>query len=481
MSNNNSISIENNNYVTFLPTFTDSFKAFFHYFIRYRTDNFYRNMNGGNIGGFKRTNNWNVLNERIMGMELTPATFTSFLTELIKTAIPLVKADPKSIVDSMSFQFIKDCLNEEFLFCSKESNAFNEDDIEQYNLFLEIANSLYNSQDENDSLSDEQFEQIFNQLGNRTEDFQSTVQNITSSNNKTMVDTLLNDDRFTNFFKNIHEKLNSTISSSIDNKIKIGIDKYLGERDLCSDQIEEYKKRYEFTLEKILKKENDILIMRTHIKNETIPSELGHLRHPKPFLPHDEIFIDKYNDLISNFQKNVLALSIERLEEQVEILRNDLKIFKNILSKYISSIENFANHYNQKVSKNLEKEFIKSNDKCLKVALNKYKVTTRYSPENKENDNVNKQKRLNQLDQNRKKLTIQNTTNIQKGSNSNFNRNSNPQKDQSIKNQHNSRNQNVNNKQRNQSQNFRINNQQNQNLKYNNPVFENRMRRKKKD
>jgi hypothetical protein len=210
-----------------------------------------------------------------------------------------------------------------------------------------------------------------------------------------LVNSFLNDSNFKNFFEQLQLNIQNGICSQLDDTINIRIasefQKHLDiNRELSSDQIENYKIKMAETYNKILRKENNILIMKTHLNNQTAPTELSYNRFPNPFLHHDQLFVQKYNNLIRKFQQDLINLIIERCNEQIEILKNDFKLFSNILKNHISKLDDYEKYLKENEKKKLEKDFEKANKKCLEIITKPF--ITKEKTKNKQNDSYNKTK-----------------------------------------------------------------------------------------
>ena len=58
-----------------------------------------------------------------------------------------------------------------------------------------------------------------------------------------------------------------------------------------------------FAFKRILRKQTDVKILQFHITNKTTPSQLLVPKWPEPLLPHDNIYIEAYNNQIWIFAK----------------------------------------------------------------------------------------------------------------------------------------------------------------------------------
>ena len=122
------------------------------------------------------------------------------------------------------------------------------------------------------------------------------------------------------------EELKTTFTQEL--KIQISEDlkhamqrQFATKRKLSSEQIKEYTNKIEYSFKKLLIKENDMKIIQTHLDKDTAPTCLSHQKHPVPFLSDDKIYFEKYNKIIFDHQRKVMNLIIERLTEEISIIK----------------------------------------------------------------------------------------------------------------------------------------------------------------
>ena len=72
-------------------------------------------------------------------------------------------------------------------------------------------------------------------------------------------------------------------------------------------------------------------MFNSHLANKTTPSALFYNKFPEPFLNDDFEYVKQYNDLISVFQSDVLALSKSFLEKRIKTLESKLNDIKSNL------------------------------------------------------------------------------------------------------------------------------------------------------
>jgi hypothetical protein len=154
------------------------------------------------------------------------------------------------------------------------------------------------------------------------------VNNTNDSQNASSLLSALKDPSVIDFFNTFQNGLLNKLDVKTNNKIASEFDKHLGfNRELTSDQIEQYQLKFAETYNKILRKKNSIDILTTHLKNGTTPKSLCHQRFPAPHIDDDLIFCERVNSLIEKQQKERLELIITRHKEIVEILENDFNVY----------------------------------------------------------------------------------------------------------------------------------------------------------
>jgi hypothetical protein len=116
---------------------------------------------------------------------------------------------------------------------------------------------------------------------------------------------------------------------------------------------------------KILKMDNNLNIIRTHINNKTTPKSLNHQNFPKPFLWHNESYIAKYNVLIEKFQNEIMLFNLKEIEnnklialDKIKILRMNMQLSNLFpdLSKIIQSNFKIVKQILQKISRKVTKK-----------------------------------------------------------------------------------------------------------------------------
>jgi hypothetical protein len=126
-------------------------------------------------------------------------------------------------------------------------------------------------------------------------------------------------------------------------------------------------------IKKILKMDNNLNIIRTHINNKTTPKSLNHQNFPKPFLWHNESYIAKYNVLIEKFQNEIMLFNLKEIENNKLIALDKIKILRmNMqLSNLFPDLSNIVQSNFKKCEADLTIDF-KKNDKKAKNRKKSY-------------------------------------------------------------------------------------------------------------
>ena len=97
-------------------------------------------------------------------------------------------------------------------------------------------------------------------------------------------------------------------------------------------------------LNKHLRYDNHIQIYKIHKDRKTTPKSVFFERFPRPFFEDDKEFIDKYNNLVLNFQDDTMNLIKDTLESRKSKIIDDINEFKEefkTMPKYSEFKENF--------------------------------------------------------------------------------------------------------------------------------------------
>ena len=145
--------------------------------------------------------------------------------------------------------------------------------------------------------------------------------------------------------------------------------------------IEKYKRLIQKNLRAVSRAKNHIKNMQSHKAINTTPESLNFNAFPQPFLPHDESFIEKYNNLIAQFQTNSMDLIIDTLEMSIKELETDNLAHKVVLSQ-TGDVDSILESISNKVKKYYRTRFQKANDKVRRVVMRPFKVVNKESSSN---------------------------------------------------------------------------------------------------
>jgi hypothetical protein len=388
--------------------FANAFKSFCIYFSNYRVDNLYRNVNGSHVGQFKRKQAYEILCN-YTNVELKVDTFKSFLLNLLNEISKLDESIKKLFVSKATLQLIKDFNELDFLFGNKQDNKLEDNEKNQLSVFVDFSNSFYDDLEDFSNLPigniipETQTNTIESSLGEASNRAPSNltllvndVNNTNDSQNASSLLSALKDPSVIDFFNTFQNGLLNKLDVKINNKIASEFDKHLGfNRELTSDQIEQYQLKFAETYNKILRKKNSIDILTTHLKNGTTPKSLCHQRFPAPHIDDDLIFCERFNSLIEKQQKERLELIITRHKEIVEILENDFNVYKGVLKYHIEKIDEFTEEVRKNEDKKLKSEFEKSLKKCLEAKKTPYTIN-KTKPKKSANQTVSRNDKTSQ-------------------------------------------------------------------------------------
>ena len=122
-------------------------------------------------------------------------------------------------------------------------------------------------------------------------------------------------------------------------------------------------------------KESSQKVFEFHYRNGTMPEKLSINHFPPPFLPHDIIFIQKYNVLIKEFQEKITNLCKSRLVEQINKIKTDINSAKNQLQD-LPDLDNKINDIKVDSENNAKFALDKALEKASKIIIREIVVKT---------------------------------------------------------------------------------------------------------
>ena len=118
----------------------------------------------------------------------------------------------------------------------------------------------------------------------------------------------------------------------------------------------EIKAKMSKLMNKVLRKENNIRILKAHIGNKTVPSELVNKSMPVPNFASDSPYAQNYNEIIRKTQNEIMSLMIRKLNDQIRALNKDFNANKEKLKGYVKDVDWFAEEI-----ANYERSFFQNN------------------------------------------------------------------------------------------------------------------------
>ncbi len=163
--------------------------------------------------------------------------------------------------------------------------------------------------------------------------------------------------------------------------------------ETCS--LEQLKELLDFRIDKLLRYQNSLSILKKHQEKKTVPSALFNSRFPKPHLAHNKKFIEGHDKIILETQAKFLAFDIEMHDEEIKLIESDIDNIKTYINKFLQNdtqVSNMVVELTEKVSKKLKPDFDKSIQKCLNVKnltnLDKFNKPKSISSKNKKKKNI---------------------------------------------------------------------------------------------
>jgi hypothetical protein len=158
--------------------------------------------------------------------------------------------------------------------------------------------------------------------------------------------------------------------------------------ETCS--LEQLKELLDFRIDKLLRYQNSLSILKKHQEKKTVPSALFNSRFPKPHLAHNKKFIEGHDKIILEAQVKFLEFDIELHDEEIKLIESDINNIKKFINKFLQNdtqVSNIVVELTEKVSKKLKPDFDKSMQKCLNVKnltnLDKFNKPKSISSKNK--------------------------------------------------------------------------------------------------
>ena len=141
-------------------------------------------------------------------------------------------------------------------------------------------------------------------------------------------------------------------------------------------------------LDKIIRSENHLKILKTHLDNKTVPRSLEVNRFPRPVLMHDVTFVEEYNNLISKFQEDSLNLAIKRLQDSKLSKTEEFVMKKDLLAINMNNVDFLMSSFKEKIEKKNKKKFDKMDAELKRTYVKKLFIhsTTNSNDESSNDD-----------------------------------------------------------------------------------------------
>ena len=136
------------------------------------------------------------------------------------------------------------------------------------------------------------------------------------------------------------------------------------------------------SFDKLGRYNNHIKLFDTHLENKTAPPSLFFRNFPKPFLADDEDFVNEYNDLILNFQAQIMNLCKKHLDLRIVKVNNDILKIKEDLKNDVNLEGNLSDLKNEIDAKQKD-IFLKKNEQTVRVV--KFKVLNNKNSNRRDN------------------------------------------------------------------------------------------------
>jgi len=341
------------------------------YFLKYRTA--YNEINGHHIGAFKK-NNADFLSsiKTSANLDLDVATFTQFFDKAFDES----QIKPEECT-SVLYAFLTDIVAKESTQSYGQAH-FSTDSVNKYSKFLSDMTASYSGLNIANPFSTQDSTQIITATLSQNITDTSANQPDPKSANDIPSDsqTLLNleylnqSSTLEEFFNKLESTLVSKLESAVQNKVSEEITKYLGiNKNLTSGEVIDVQNKLGYTYQSILRKENQILLLQSHLKNNTSPDALRHHKFPAPFpaFDHKPLFIDNYNKIIETMQRQIMELEIAEFKLDIDNLNNDVRVFCNILSHHVQDIDRTKADIHNYQSDLLKKDFESAHVKVSKA------------------------------------------------------------------------------------------------------------------
>ena len=138
-------------------------------------------------------------------------------------------------------------------------------------------------------------------------------------------------------------------------------------------------KTLKYKFEKQLKFQNHLTIFKIHKDKDTTPASLFYNNFPRPFFGFDEQYVEKYNQIIVDFQNNTMQLIEETINAKLEILNNEIETTLNTIKQTDETFDeetigDLNNYILKNEETNLKAYFMENKYKAQRCKRLKYEV-----------------------------------------------------------------------------------------------------------
>jgi hypothetical protein len=167
-------------------------------------------------------------------------------------------------------------------------------------------------------------------------------------------------------------------------------------------------------------KQISIKVFQFHQQNGTVPQKLNIQHFPPPFLPHCIIFVDIHNRLVKECQTKMMNACVERLNEQISKIRDNITSNKNKIKDMTEDIDEKLNQISDDVENSLKPSLEKALDKARRITIREFVVKSNENDENvsidedwfvSESNNNNSNSNTHQSDNRQNEIRSRNSSN----------------------------------------------------------------------
>ena len=223
-------------------------------------------------------------------------------------------------------------------------------------------------------LSDPKFMWISSSLA----EFCKAAITTTNSHNLIVEETVLNNESNSNFNPSLNSDSSSNsndisnLISSLRNDINTDVQTQLLTfmRNSMSKSVkDEHYQDLEELLNRKVKHNNSLTVNKQYHSNKVFQSSIHKSRFPKPWIPDDPIFVDKFDKLISKFQTEIQEFNINFIEEKAQVLNKDITSKLDFMNNIDNNAKDKCNALEAKITALHNQSLIKSTEKVNRLIV----------------------------------------------------------------------------------------------------------------